>query len=468
MRGKTKVGAARSIEEIIDDPMATAAEIERLAAGAPRSALEHPNCPAALWWALAEEDPVDAPFTPAGQLFLLEEPERWEALARKNASRWIRSWGQDLSPPAQRLLIADCAERVLPLYEAIDPANKRPRRAVEAGRAYAKGLLTQSELKKVWAVIENARKEVFDASPHKIGVAGHVLAASAVAVDPSDAGSGLFYSLNQALCAVQVASLDRHRALTKGGGPGPHFAAAIPAEEDKITEQVWQWHRMVWYLRQGKAQMAPRSKVGARRPNTILKDPKASEAELRALLAKYPQAVLENPNCPAALWWELAGKHPFEAMKSSLYPLLTLECPERWATLETAHLGDWGDWLRKGMSQLSEKDLRLFGIECAERVLPLFEKEHPTDKRPRQAIEVARKFTRGQATQKQLEHAHQLAIDASVPGSNAYEAAAAVRAVTSTPLFAAFYGALAVPVRDFAKERAWQWHRLLEYLRGAP
>ena len=39
---------------------------------------------------------------------------------------------------------------------------------------------------------------------------------------------------------------------------------------------------------------------------------------------------------------------------------------------------------------------RLFAADCAERVLPIFEKKHPDDTRPREAIEAARQFARGE------------------------------------------------------------------------
>jgi hypothetical protein len=50
----------------------------------------------------------------------------------------------------------------------------------------------------------------------------------------------------------------------------------------------------------------------------------------------------------------------------------------------------------------NDKSARLFACDCAERVLPLYEKEYPDDKRPRMAIETARKFANGKATQEEL------------------------------------------------------------------
>jgi hypothetical protein len=41
---------------------------------------------------------------------------------------------------------------------------------------------------------------------------------------------------------------------------------------------------------------------------------------------------------------------------------------------------------------------RLFAADCAERVLPIFERVRPTDSRPRDAIAAARAFARGEIT----------------------------------------------------------------------
>jgi hypothetical protein len=49
-----------------------------------------------------------------------------------------------------------------------------------------------------------------------------------------------------------------------------------------------------------------------------------------------------------------------------------------------------------------EKNIRLFACDCAESVLPLFEEKYPEDKRPRRAIEVARRFAVGEATLEEL------------------------------------------------------------------
>ena len=74
----------------------------------------------------------------------------------------------------------------------------------------------------------------------------------------------------------------------------------------------------------------------------------------------------------------------------------------------------------------NEQSARLFAADCAERVLHLFESRYPNDSRPRNAIEVARAYARG-------------------------EAAAAARTAAADAAFA---------------EREWQTERLRQYLAG--
>lgn len=51
--------------------------------------------------------------------------------------------------------------------------------------------------------------------------------------------------------------------------------------------------------------------------------------------------------------------------------------------------------LVKRVAGWNDKTLRLFAADCAERVLPVFEKEYPADDRPRRAIQAARDFANG-------------------------------------------------------------------------
>ena len=49
-----------------------------------------------------------------------------------------------------------------------------------------------------------------------------------------------------------------------------------------------------------------------------------------------------------------------------------------------------------------EKEIRLFAADCAELVLPIYEKQYPDDNRPRLAIQAARDYANGLITHEEL------------------------------------------------------------------
>ena len=60
----------------------------------------------------------------------------------------------------------------------------------------------------------------------------------------------------------------------------------------------------------------------------------------------------------------------------------------------------------------NDRTARVFACDCAERVLPIYEKRYPDDNRPRHAIEVARLYADGKATEEELAAARAAAWDA--------------------------------------------------------
>lgn len=82
-----------------------------------------------------------------------------------------------------------------------------------------------------------------------------------------------------------------------------------------------------------------------------------------------------------------------------------------------------------------------FACDCADRVLPIFERRYPDDRRPRDCIETTRRYMRGEATREELR------ADAA-RASDAAEAAA-----------------WAADASD-AAEIEWQTERLRAYLAG--
>ncbi|KAB2867289.1 MAG: hypothetical protein F9K46_00630 [Anaerolineae bacterium] len=57
----------------------------------------------------------------------------------------------------------------------------------------------------------------------------------------------------------------------------------------------------------------------------------------------------------------------------------------------------------KLIDEMDKRQQRLFASDCAEHVLPYFEKVYPNDFRPRTTIEVVRRFANGLASQEELQ-----------------------------------------------------------------
>ena len=104
------------------------------------------------------------------------------------------------------------------------------------------------------------------------------------------------------------------------------------------------------------------------------------------------------------------------------------------------------DW-HPALEQLAEREQRLFACDCAEHVLHYFENLLSDDRRIREAIEVARQFAHGNASQENLQDAKATAEAAAweasnvaysdEPGSFAADAAASAAAATEA---ACWYG----------------------------
>lgn len=123
----------------------------------------------------------------------------------------------------------------------------------------------------------------------------------------------------------------------------------------------------------------------------------------------------------------------------------------------------------------------LFAVECAERVLPLFEQAYPHDGRVRAALEVARRYADGAATDAELDGASAgaraaawTARDAAIPrvwpvnwaAWAAVDAAESGRDVRNVAISAAWAARAAGAAGDAVgeAERAWQTRRLCALL----
>ena len=124
--------------------------------------------------------------------------------------------------------------------------------------------------------------------------------------------------------------------------------------------------------------------------------------------------------------------------------------------------------------KVDKKDQKLLAIwaaDCAERVLPYFEKEYPKDERPRKAIESARKWVRTGVfriadVRKAALDAHAAARESSVPAATfaarSAGQAASVPHVVLHARAAASYALKAFENPD--EESEWQLKHLPKHL----
>jgi len=131
------------------------------------------------------------------------------------------------------------------------------------------------------------------------------------------------------------------------------------------------------------------------------------------------------------------------------------------------------------VNKSDHKILVIWATDCAERVLPYFEKNFPEDKRPREAIEAGRAWVRSEL---KMTEARKIAFAGHAAARNASENitacssarsaghAAATAHVPSHSIYAAVYAISAIcdssePTEiemNINKERDWQYQRLIE------
>jgi hypothetical protein len=119
-----------------------------------------------------------------------------------------------------------------------------------------------------------------------------------------------------------------------------------------------------------------------------------------------------------------------------------------------------------------QKLLALWAADCAERVLPYFEKEYPKDKRPRKAIEACREWVRTGVfkmaeVRKAALDAHTAARDSKVPAATfaarAAGQAASVPHVAGHALGVPYYVSKALG-EGWEKEKKWELSHLPKHL----
>lgn len=120
------------------------------------------------------------------------------------------------------LWAADCAEHVLPLFEEKYPKDNRPRKAIEAGRAWVRGEITMSEARTAAFAAHAAARDTDEAAACAAAAraAGHAAATAHVAT----------HAVHAATYAAKAAAY-----------------ASVPADAGDNTAKVrnWQFQRLL-------------------------------------------------------------------------------------------------------------------------------------------------------------------------------------------------------------------------------
>jgi hypothetical protein len=117
--------------------------------------------------------------------------------------------GGTLEDSDHRLLAlwaAECAEHVLPLFEAAQPSDPRPRRAVEQARAWTRGEITMTEARTAGGKTNAAARDLSGAARWAAFAAGQAAVVAHVAAHELGAAA---YAIKAARAAAPNGDRDR-------------------------------------------------------------------------------------------------------------------------------------------------------------------------------------------------------------------------------------------------------------------
>jgi len=127
--------------------------------------------------------------------------------------------GGRLDPDRHRLLAvwaADCAEHVLPLFTMRNPRDDRPRKAIEAARAWSRGEITVGEARAAAIASHAAARDVADGAARAVArAAGHAAATAHMGDHAKGAAYYAVKAAREAAKADGAAAAGRERIWQK-------------------------------------------------------------------------------------------------------------------------------------------------------------------------------------------------------------------------------------------------------------
>ncbi len=136
---------------------------------------------------------------------------------------------------------ADCAEHVLPLFEGARPDDDRPRRAIELGRAWARGEIPWAEARTAAGHANGAARDLNGAPRHAAYAAGQAAAVGHVAAHELGAAA-------YAIRAAQAAAPD-DEAATAGRAECQWQRAQLPEEiRELVLDDQRLRNALCWFV----------------------------------------------------------------------------------------------------------------------------------------------------------------------------------------------------------------------------
>src|SRR5690349_11131360 len=110
------------------------------------------------------------------------------------------------------LWAASCAEHVLDLFESVQPADPRPRQAIELARAWARGDVTMTQARTAAGHANGAARDLSGAARHAAYAAGQAAAVAHVAAHELGAAA---YAIKAARAAAPNAESESAGRLAR-------------------------------------------------------------------------------------------------------------------------------------------------------------------------------------------------------------------------------------------------------------
>ena len=139
-----------------------------------------------------------------------------------------------------RLFAADCAEHVLGIYERVCPKDDRPRKAIQAARDFANGLIDRN-------AAHAAANAAYSAAEAAYSAAEAAYAASYAASYAAYAASYAAYAADYSADAAYAANAQCCRNAYSADYSAASYYAD-PADAADAAEKEWQFKRLKHYL----------------------------------------------------------------------------------------------------------------------------------------------------------------------------------------------------------------------------